>query len=79
MVPLHFFETFNEDGSALDVFASWLPSDGVGVVRKGPADLAGLDHWVSELVHSLLRIFNVLEHHKSVVKLLEKRPKIKLV
>ena len=78
MVPLHFFKAFDEDGSALNVFASWLTSDGVRVVGKSPADLAGLDHWVSEFIHSLLRIFNVLEHDKSVVELLEKRPKIKL-
>ena len=58
VIPLHFFKAFDEDGSALDIFATWLSSDGMRVVRKRPADLARLDLWVSKLLYSFLCILD---------------------
>ena len=73
MSPLHFFKSFDENGSALDVLASWLTSDGVSVVRQCSAHESSFDTWVPVLLCSLLRHLDGLEHHEGIVETLEKR------
>ena len=73
MSPLHFFKAFDENRSALDVFASWLTPDGVSVIRQSPAHESSFDTWVSVLLCSLLRHLDCLEHDEGIVETLEKR------
>ena len=73
MVPLHFFKSFDEDGGALNIFATWLSSDGMRVVGKRPADLARLNDGISVLFNGSLCVFDRLKHHEGVVELFEKR------
>ena len=64
----------DEDGSALDVSASWFSSDSVHVVGENSAHVACLDPWIPVVLHCLLRILNAVEHDESVVVVLEQRP-----
>ena len=73
VIPLHFFKAFDEDGSALDIFATWLSSDGMRVIGKRPADLARLNDGISVLFNGSLCVFDRLKHHEGVVELFEKR------
>ena len=73
VTPFHLFETFDENGSALDVFATWLSADGVHVVRKSPTHFVSLNNWESMLLNGSLSIFDGVKHDKGVVKVLEQR------
>jgi hypothetical protein len=72
MVPLRFFEAFDEHGGALDVFTTWLTSDGMRVVWQRSADLVTLDERILVFLYGFLGIFYGLKHDKSVVELFEK-------
>ena len=73
MSPLHFFKSFDEDRSALNVFASWLTPDGVSVIRQRSTHESSLDTWVSVLLCRLLCHLDGLEHDESIVETFEKR------
>ena len=73
MTPLHLFKTFDENGSALDVFATWLSADGVHVVRESSTHFVGLDDWEAMLLNGSLGILNGVKHHERVIKVLEQR------
>ena len=71
--PLDFLEALDENGGALDIFATRLPSDSVHVVWESPAHLVSFDHGESVFFHSSLGIFDGVEHDKSVVEVFEQR------
>ena len=73
MSPADSVEAFDEDGSALDVFASWLTPDGVSVIRQRSTHESSLDTWVSVLLCCLLCHLDGLEHDESIVETFEKR------
>ena len=73
MTPLHLFKTFDENGSALDVFATWLSADGVHVVRESSTHFVGLDDWEAMLLNGSLGILDGVKHHERVIKVLEQR------
>ena len=79
MVPVGRLEALDEDGSALQVSATWLSSDGVHVVGEDPAHVACLDPGIPVVLHRLLGILDAVEHDKGVVVMLEQWPVAKRV
>ena len=73
VTPLHLFKTFDEDGSALDILATWLSANGVHIVRKSPRHLIRLDDREAMLLNGSLGILDGVKHHKGIVKVLEER------
>jgi hypothetical protein len=76
MVPVRPFKALDEDGSALDVSASWLSSDGVHVVGEYSAHLTTFDPGIPVVKNSFLSIFDAIKHHESIIVMLEKWPKM---
>lgn len=74
VVPVRLLEALDEDGSALDVSATWFSSDGVHVVGENPAHVSSLDPGIPVVLHCLLRILDAVEHDEGVVVMLEERP-----
>lgn len=79
VVPVRLLEALDEDGSALDVSATWFSSDGVHVVGENPAHVSSLDPGIPVVLHCLLRILDAVEHDEGVVVMLEERPVVKRV
>ena len=73
VMPVRLLEALDEDGSALDVSATWLSSDGVHVVGENPAHVSSLDPGIPVVLHCLLRILDAVEHDEGVVVVLEQR------
>jgi len=71
VVPAGLFEALNKNGSALNISASWLTSDGVHVVRKHTAHETVFDSWISVILNCLLGVLDRVKHDECIVAMLE--------
>ena len=69
--PLAVLKPLDEDAGTLHIFASWLTTNRMKVVRESSAHRSALDLWIPMLLYGSLGIFNGVKHYKCVVEVLE--------